>query len=121
MYIGRANIDGQLVIGKLLINGPWKGLWMAYGGKEQQTITGVQYYAKESRCNYSWKPSSNGETVKNAVGFSSAPFTFYVGRAYDSNSVQVGKVTLEHRTMYYAYDGSEKTVDSYEVLVCKKR
>lgn len=119
-FVGRADVGGQLVIGKLLIDGPYAGVYLPWGGQEHKKTEGVQYYAKDNQCTYSWKQSSNGRHVENAVGFTSQQYTFYVGRTYHSDSVLVGKVTLELKKMLYSYAGVETGVSNYEVLVCDK-
>ena len=121
-YVGRGTFNGQLAPGKLMIDGagvPYQpALYFEWDNFEHVLTEGVEYYAKESRCNYKWVPSSNGQKVSNAVGFRSEPYTFYVGRTTTFSSTQVGKVTLEHNTMYYAYGGKGYSVNNYEVLVC---
>lgn len=108
--------------GKLMIE-PTKayaaGLYFEYGHKEHLITSGVEYYAREPTCNYNWIPSSNGQVVPNAVQFTSASYTFYVGRAFLQGSTQLGKVTLEHRVMYYAFSGKGHATASYEVLICE--
>lgn len=96
------------------------GLYFEHSHKEHYLTSNIEYYAKEEDCTYKWVPSSNGEVVANAIQFRSPPFTFYPGRTNAFNSVQVGKVTLEHRVMYYAYGGKGYSVRTYEVLVCVK-
>ena len=123
-YVGRGRYFGQLAPGKLMIEatsayGP--ALYLAWDTSSHVITKGVEYYAKESRCDYKWVPSSNGEIVPNAIMFRSLSFTFYVGRTKSFNSVQVGKVSLEHHTMYYAYGRKAYSVKNYEVLVCNKK
>lgn len=96
------------------------GLYFEHGLKEHLITSGVEYYAKEATCDYKWIPSANGFAVPNAVQFTSASYTFYVGRAFLQGSTQVGKVTIEHRVMYYAYGGKGHATASYEVLICEK-
>lgn len=96
------------------------GLYFAYGGDEHFLKQGIEYYAKDPACAYKWQSSSNGEIISDAIQFKSDEFTFYVGRAFEKKSVQVGKVTLEHKKMYYAFNGKEHATSEYEVLVCEK-
>lgn len=121
-FVGRATYNRQLAPGKLMIE-PMKayaaGLYFEYGHKEHLITSGVEYYAKEPTCDYKWVPSSNGQVVRNAVEFTSSSYTFYVGRAFLQGSTQVGKVTLEHRVMYYAFAGKGHATASYEVLICE--
>lgn len=122
-YVGRGTVSGQLAPAKLMIEATsvyGSGLYFEYGGKEHYLTTNVEYYAKEDDCTYKWFPSSGGEVILNAVQFRSPPYTFYVGRTNSFNSVQVGKVTLEHHVMYYAYGGEGYSTPTYEVLVCEK-
>lgn len=122
-YVGRGSYNGQLAPGKLVTEdtSAYKaGLYFPFGGDEHFLKNGVEYYAKEYECAYKWQPSSDGEIISDAVQFKSDPFTFYVGRAFELNSVQVGKVTLENKVMYYAYNGKEHSTSKYDVLVCEK-
>lgn len=109
-----------MVIGKLIIEGPFTGIYLPHGGVNHRKSDGIQYYAREPQCTYSWKQSSNGGHVENAIGFTSQQYTFYVGRTTASNSIQIGKVTLELNKMLYGHGGDEIGVTNYEVLVCDK-
>ena len=123
-YVGRGRYFGQLAPGRLMIEATSAyepALYLAWDTSSHVITKGVEYYAKESRCDYKWVPSSNGEIVPNAIMFRSLSFTFYVGRTKSFNSVQVGKVSLEHHTMYYAYGSKAYSVKNYEVLVCNKK
>lgn len=119
-YVGRGTYEGQLAPGKLMTepNGYAAGLYFAYGDNEIVITSEVEYYAKEPPCDYRWVPSSNGQIVSNAIQLTSHPYTFYVGRIHTFDSIQVGKVTLEHRVMYYAFNGRSHRTANYEVLTC---
>lgn len=96
------------------------GVYVEFNYQEHFLTSNIEYYAKDENCNYKWVPSSKGEHLKDAVEYKSGPYTFYMGRAFLHGSMQVGKVTLEAGTMYYAFGGKHNKVDSYEVLICKK-
>lgn len=94
------------------------GLYFPYDVTDFHLTTNLQYYAKEPTCDYQWKSSSHGRRVENAIQIKSNSYTYYVGRIYAFNSYHVGKVTLEHKTIYYGYNGKTKSSATYEVLVC---
>lgn len=122
-FVGRGTVQGQLAPAKLMIEATdvyGAGLYFEHSHIEHYLTTGIEYYAKEDDCNYKWVPSTGGEIVPNAIQFRSSPYTFYVGRTNSFNSIQVGKVTLEHHVMYYGYGGKGHSTPNYEVLVCNR-
>lgn len=122
-YIGLATHKGQTGPSELIISGSHSGLYFPYS-KEVQHLTSntskLQYYAKEPNVDYQWLNSSRGAGVFESIKVLSPPYTFYVGRVFSFNSYHVGKVSLEHRVLYYGFEGRTRTAASYEVLIAKK-
>lgn len=123
IYIGRGDVDGWLTPGKLLAKETEKskaGLYVELGWEEHLITSDLEYYAKNPDCNYTWVPSADGWAVANAVETISHPVIYYVGKAFEHGSTQVGKVFL-YRGMYYTFNGTAQKTTSYEVLVCERK
>ena len=121
VYVGRGVHKAHLAPGKLMIeeaSDAKRALYLEWSQEEQVLTEEVEYYAKESHCEYAWVPSDHGKIVPGAVTFRSYPYTYYIGRATIYNSTQVGRVNLERFQMFYAYGGKGYQVNTYEVLVC---
>lgn len=118
--MGLGTYKGQTAPSEIIISGPRKGVWMAHGGVTVKITSDAFYYAKDDNCDYKWIWSASGNIVTRAVGFKDPNYIFYVGRASTSGFINVGKVTLEHKVIYFNHDGKEKFNAAYEVLTCDK-
>lgn len=123
VYIGRASYSGYLTPGSLRIAQvpiEWSGLSIEYGGAERVIRSNVEYYAKDSDCNYKWVSSSYGARVDKAVSYRAQGYDFYVGRVYYGNRWFAGKISFGHQCMYFGSGGAAYNVKTYEVLTCEK-
>lgn len=93
---------------------------MEHSRANQYKTSGVEYYAKDSQCNYKWVPASNGQFVENAIQYYQSPYTFYVGRIFKPDTVIIGKAPRETNVMYYCYKNHCTDIRTYEVLICEK-
>lgn len=120
VFIGRGYYRDHYAPGKLIVTQTEEykiGLYVENSVAEQYISNNIEYYEEEPDCNYDWVKSSNGQIVANAVQYTTNQCTFYVGRVFTSNSVEIGKIPLATRTMYY---GKGHRTNTYEVLICKK-
>jgi hypothetical protein len=123
VYIGRGTVDGWLTPGKLVLkdSGTEKaGVHVELGLEDNLITSDFEYYAKNQNCNYSWVPSDYGWAVANAVETITRDLLYYVGRAFQHGSVQVGKVFL-YKGMFYAFNGTGHEAKPYEVLICERK
>lgn len=125
IYIGRGVVNSFVTPGRLLIedDGEKKaGVYVELSLEEHLITTKIEYYARNSICNYKWVPSSNGEIVTNAVETQavSESIIYYVGRVSANGSLHVGKVLVSQQ-MYYGSNGKAYEAASYEVLICERK
>lgn len=119
IYIGRGLYNSVSTPGRLVeetVGNRSAGVYIEYGGAQYRLTTNTEYYVINPNCKYKWVPSFNGSTVPNAVQVTSSK-TYYIGRVFVQDSLQVGKVLLKNR-MFYAYNGLGHSAFTYEVLVC---
>jgi hypothetical protein len=118
IYIGKALFNNQYSANGLHITdsnlGP--GLYYAYARNVYVLKYPVDYLIDSPAVSYSWAQSSHGQKIPNAIEIIPG---FYIGRTNDSGSIYVGQIEIATRQMNYAFFNHERTVDSYEVLVCK--
>lgn len=124
MYIGRATYLGEMAPAKLLIESTAdynSGLFFPYGGFEYHLTNNIEYYAKESTCDYRWVKSSFGQRVEGAVQYDYNNITFYIGQSTEMGEKEVGKVVLLYKKMYFSHLGKEYERSFYDVLVCDEK
>ncbi|CAG2109003.1 unnamed protein product [Medioppia subpectinata] len=118
LYVGRAVQEGDTIPGKVV---PSHGVcYVAYGGAEHGHRD-YQVLTNPSGSNLVWVPAANGEIPLGALqgGQQSDGQKLFIGRAYHSGSMVLGKVHPGHNTLYVSYDGQEVPIHNYEVLVCR--
>lgn len=120
-YIGFATFNRQSAPAELVLSDQYYGLYFPWGAKVYHITENIQYYAKEPNCEYKWISSSSGQNVHKAIKNSSPDgYTFYIGRTAAHNTWHVGKVTLEHKVLYYGHNMLTQKTAHYEVLICNK-
>lgn len=79
------------------------------------------YYSFQILCGtvFEWVASTSGLVPEGAVmaGLESNGEPLYVGRAYFRNTLTPGKVQCSHNCLYIPFDGAERSISQYEVLV----
>lgn len=64
---------------------------------------------------------SSGQNVHKAIKNTSPDgYTFYIGRTNAHHTWHVGKVTLQHKVLYYGHNMLTQKTATYEVLICNK-
>ncbi|KAG5667784.1 hypothetical protein PVAND_015754 [Polypedilum vanderplanki] len=117
-FVGRISINNEVQIGRIQLVPPI-GLFYSFDGVGKFQNSSIEYLTRNP--NYTWKNSSNGERVEDAVtmaGSRNSPF--YIGRVKINGFEHVGTVVRSLGLLYYS-DGSgvERTTDCYEVLACQ--
>jgi hypothetical protein len=83
------------------------------------TTDSITYLSKAQLQNYSWKISSKGLAVKNAISINQAGnWPFYIGRTNSNGVMLIGKVLPSIGLAYTDRYGNEKITKAYEVLTC---
>ncbi|CAG2111289.1 unnamed protein product, partial [Medioppia subpectinata] len=115
LFVGRAVQEGDTIPGKVV---PSHGVcYVAYGGAEHGHRD-YQVLTNPSGKDMVWVPAANGEVPYGAIegGEQSDGQVLYIGRAYHSGSMVLGKVHPGHNTLYVSFDGHEVPIRHYEVL-----
>ena len=121
IYVGRGIWNNMLTPGRLFVETVGSnaaGLYVEFGAAERKITTNIEYYVNNPSCAYKWVVSSNGAVVANAVQVVGTK-TYYIGRVYDQNTLNVGKV-LPGSKLFYGNNGLGFFKTAYEVLVCER-
>ena len=80
----------------------------------------ITYLSKTQLQNYTWKISSKGLAVKNAISINqSGNWPYYIGRVKSNGVILIGKVLPSIGLVYADKYGKEKITKAYEVLTCE--
>lgn len=117
-FIGRHFVNGEVQIGRIQLVEP-TGLFYSIDGEIKFTEASIEYLVADK---YTWKNSSNGNYVKDAVPIGSTSknqLPYYIARYNVNNQFHVGIVIRILGIMHYSDEnGIERSTDCYEVLVC---
>ncbi|KAL7014061.1 hypothetical protein ACKWTF_015721 [Chironomus riparius] len=121
-YIGKINISSSYILGKIDINPQnLPAFSFSFNNSNQVSTTNtISYLSKTQLQNYSWKISSKGLAVKNAISINqTGNWPYYIGRIKSNGVILIGKVLPSIGLVYADKYGNEKITKAYEVLTCE--
>ncbi|CAG9811484.1 unnamed protein product [Chironomus riparius] len=121
-HIGKINISNSYILGKIDINPQnLPAFSFSFNNSNQVSTTNtISYLSKTQLQNFSWKISSKGLAVKNAISINqTGNWPYYIGRIKSNGVILIGKVLPSIGLVYADKYGNEKITKAYEVLTCE--
>lgn len=89
--------------------------------KNAKRVGKLQVLTGDASC-FLWESSSHGKSAPNALSTDKIGYEeIFVGRAFFSDSLTIGRIQPSHHCLYISHDGREHQVEHYEVLVYRKQ
>lgn len=115
--MGRAYHEGDLLPAKVIPSR--NAAYVSHSGRE------ISVHQFEILCGngLTWVASSNGHVPDGAVscGSQSNGESLFVGRAHLDGSLTPGKIHRSHGCLYIPFNGTEHSIQQYEVLVASRK